>query len=42
MLKRKSLQGGSAETIANLPPGTAAVHGIHWSRTTPSSSAPDR
>jgi len=31
VLKRKPVQGGSAETIANLPPGTAAVHGIHWS-----------
>ena len=30
-LKRKSLQGGSAETIADLPPGTATVHGINWS-----------
>ena len=30
-LKRKSLQGGPAETIGRLPAGTATVHGIHWS-----------
>ena len=29
-LKRKSLQGGTAETIATLPPGTALINGIHW------------
>jgi serine/threonine-protein kinase len=30
-VKRKSLQGGPAETVATLPSGTAVVHGIHWS-----------
>ena len=30
-LKRQSLQGGPVETLANLPSGTATVHGIHWS-----------
>ena len=30
-LKRVSLRGGSAETIADLPPGTADIHGISWS-----------
>jgi Tol biopolymer transport system component len=30
-VKRKSLQGGPAETIATLPSGTAVVDGIHWS-----------
>ena len=30
-LKRISLQGGPAETIATLPAGTAGAHGIVWS-----------
>jgi serine/threonine-protein kinase len=30
-LKRVFLQGGSVETIADLPPGTAGANGISWS-----------
>ena len=29
-LKRASLKGGSAETIGDLPSGSATVHGISW------------